>query len=67
MNEIAPGARFELNVASDNPGRKGFVLFRSNTHPDKVLVRFDGFAYNSLTRAEWLHILPDEAFREIEY
>jgi hypothetical protein len=62
-NEILPGARLELNAISGNPGRKGFVLYVSNTEPDKALIRFDGFAYNSLVPIDRFDILPDEPFR----
>jgi hypothetical protein len=62
---IRPGARFQLNESSGNTGRKGFVLYASNTEPDKVVVRFDGFAYNTITDTYRLDILPDEPFREV--
>jgi len=60
-----PGDRFELNDRSGNSGRKGFVLRHENTNPTKVLVRFDGFAYNSWTNCEYMTHLPDEPFREL--
>jgi hypothetical protein len=58
-----PGDRFELNEKSGNQGRKGFVLRHKNTNSSKVLVRFDGFAYNSWTNYGYMKHLPDEAFR----
>lgn len=61
--DLTPGARVELNEASGNPGRKAFFLFASNTEPGLVVVRFDGFAYNSITKADYLIALPDEPFR----
>ena len=61
--EIKPGSRFQLNERSGNQGRKGFVQFLSNMDEIEVMVRFDGFAYNSVTKRDWIEILPDEAFR----
>lgn len=60
---VTPGMRFKLNASSGNPGRTGFVLYESNTDPDSVLVRFDGFAYNSLTKTSYLVQLPDIDFQ----
>jgi len=61
--EIKPGSRFQLHERSGNQGRKGFVLFLSNMNTTDLMVRFDGFAYNSVTKRDWIEILPDEAFR----
>jgi len=57
-----PGDRFE-NTRSN---RKGFVLFLSNTSLDMV-VRFDGFAYNTVVPADpsTFRKLPAEAFRKL--
>jgi hypothetical protein len=60
-----PGDRFELNEQSGNPGRKGFVLRCKSTNPTTVLVRFDGFAYNSWTDTSYMVQLPAEPFRVI--
>lgn len=63
---FVPGTRFELNEQSGNEGRKGFILFTSNTDLQSVLVRFDGFVYNSLTKADYIRTLAPEPFRPIE-
>lgn len=64
--EFTPGARVELGEGSGNPGRKAFVLFPSNV-TDELLVRFDGFAYNSLVPANRFVLLDDEPFRPYNY
>jgi hypothetical protein len=53
-----PGSR----IIQAQSKRLGFVLFASNTSNDLV-VRMDGFAYNSLIPADRFLVLPDEAFR----
>jgi hypothetical protein len=64
VSNFKPGNRVQLNELSGNPGRLAFVLFESNTNAGEFLVRFDGFAYNTLIRANTLELLPDEPFRE---
>lgn len=63
---ITPGARYELNERSGNPGRKGFVLIVNPIDRYEVLVRADGFAYNSITPNHWITVLPDEPFRPMD-
>lgn len=64
--EFRPGARVALNAASGNPGRLAFVLYASNTSDDLV-VRFDGFAYNTIVPAGDFDVLPDVAFRQYDF
>jgi len=64
--EFRPGARVALNEASGNPGRMAFVLYPSNVS-DELIVRFDGFAYNSRVPAANFEVLPDVAFRQYDH
>jgi hypothetical protein len=56
-----PGNRVELDENSGNEGRKAFVLYVCED--SDLMVRFDGFAYNSRVPADRFRLLPDEPFR----
>jgi hypothetical protein len=57
--EFKPGSRLRQN----DSGRLAFMLFTSNTDSREIIVRFDGFAYNTLVRSDRFTVLPDEPFR----
>lgn len=56
---MSPGDR----IMHTHSGRRGFVLYESNTTPGDYMIRFDGVAYNSLVDGGQYEVLPTEPFR----
>jgi hypothetical protein len=56
--QTKPGSRLEQRDSH----RMAFMLYASNTSND-IVVRFDGFIYNTLVPADRFIVRPDEPFR----